>query len=598
MLLALWCLLWLAGPGAHAQSLEGVLSPGVLSNAHAKLESECSACHKYFSRNAQDQLCSECHKPVAEDIRAASGYHGRLEDKTCRTCHAEHKGANNTLIVLDKKKFNHDQTDWPLHEAHANLGEKCESCHVAGKKYRQAPLTCNGCHAKDDVHKGKLGEKCTDCHNEKKWKDVKFDHDKTHFKLEGGHAKLQCKACHSNNLYKDTPRDCFSCHKSTDNKSGHHGRYGPKCATCHTVANWKEVIFSHDRDTHYPLKAKHAEAKCDACHKGILYQEKLATTCVSCHRKDDNERGHKGTLGDKCETCHAEQGWKQARFDHERDTKFKRIGKHVDAKCEACHKSGVTAVKGVAPVKPPQQCYGCHKSDDDAKGHKGQFGEKCDTCHNNNSWKESRFDHNRDTPYVRRGKHITSVCAACHTGPLYGPKLSQECVSCHRKDDQEKGHRGTQGTRCADCHSESNWKVEKFDHNKSVFPLLGKHVRVECKNCHATVRFKEAAKTCIGCHDKDDVHKRRLGTDCETCHNARSWKSWDFNHNKTRFRLEGAHSRLECQSCHKEVLVKGKSMGMTCISCHAKDDIHRGSFGLECQRCHSNRSWLDTPRTR
>jgi hypothetical protein len=596
-LLAFWLSLFASGL-AVAQSLEGVLSPGPVIAAHAKWESDCSACHEYFNRAAQQKLCSDCHKPIAADIKAKTGYHGRIEDTSCKQCHTEHKGSDAKIIILDKRKFDHNKTDFPLRDGHARIRDKCESCHKPNLLYRQAPLQCNACHRKDDVHKGKLGEKCADCHNEKKWKDVVFDHDKTRFKLDGKHAKVECKDCHTEKTYKDTPRDCYSCHKDTDNKDGHKGRFGPKCATCHVTADWEEITFKHARDTHFLLKGKHSDTECIACHKGNLYTDKLSQKCVSCHRKDDDERGHKGTLGEKCENCHNEQSWKRANFDHDRDTKFPLTGKHHDAKCESCHKAGVTAIAGKAPEKLPTTCFGCHKPDDDAKGHKGKFGEKCETCHTTKVWKDITFDHNRDTHYVLRGKHARSTCASCHTGSLYGDKLSQDCVSCHRKDDEEKGHKGTQGKRCQDCHTENNWRVEKFDHNKSRFPLIASHVRVECKKCHQTPVFKNTPMECFSCHEKDDVHKRRLGTDCERCHNSRTWKSWDFDHNKTKFRIDGGHAKLECYSCHSAPMVKGKSMEMTCFSCHAKDDVHKRSFGLDCARCHTTKNWADGPRLR
>lgn len=52
----------------------------------------------------------------------------------------------------------------------------------------------------------------------------------------------------------------------------HKGRYGTKCESCHSDHDWKTDIFNHNRDTKYPLRGKHAEAKCESCHIGSLYQ--------------------------------------------------------------------------------------------------------------------------------------------------------------------------------------------------------------------------------------------------------------------------------------------------------------------------------------
>jgi len=175
----------------------------------------------------------------------------------------------------------------------------CKDCHKPKIKYRDAPLTCIGCHKKDDKHKGSLGDKCVDCHAEKSWKDIQFDHDKSDFKLRGAHAeaKVACKDCHKDNLFKQTPKDCYSCHKKDDE---HKGVFGQKCADCHIDKSWKEANFDHkQQEGHFELLGKHDSAKCASCHKSA--GQKLPMTCIGCHRSDDK---HQGSLGEKCADCH------------------------------------------------------------------------------------------------------------------------------------------------------------------------------------------------------------------------------------------------------------------------------------------------------
>jgi hypothetical protein len=115
---------------------------------------------------------------------------------------------------------------------------------------------------------------------------------------------------------------------------------------------------------------------------------------------------------------------------------------------------------------------------------------------------------------------------------------------------------------------------------------------VECKKCHLTAQYKDAKSECLACHDKDDVHKRRLGTRCESCHNARSWRAWDFSHEtRTRFRLDGGHRGLDCYTCHKSPVAGKAVLPMSCVSCHDKDDVHDGSFGPKCNTCHETDSF-------
>jgi hypothetical protein len=98
---------------------------------------------------------------------------------------------------------------------------------------------------------------------------------------------------------------------------------------------------------------------------------------------------------------------------------------------------------------------------------------------------------------------------ACHKGHLYKDKVQSTCYACHQQDDK---HKGQEGKKCESCHNEKDWKDTRFDHGLSRFPLLGKHIKVECKKCHLTPAFKDAPMECNGCHAKEDVHKKRLGT--------------------------------------------------------------------------------------
>ena len=677
---------------AQAQPLEGVLSPGDLVAGHKKWDEDCRACHVPFDKAAQAKLCADCHKPIAADLASKKRFHGRLQDTTCRRCHTEHQGRKANISSLDKEKFDHNQTAYPLKGAHKKVEAKCESCHKPNAKYRDATQRCDTCHRKDDDekgHKGKLGPKCEECHTDVNWKETKFDHNKTKFKLELGHKEPKCKDCHTDQLYpfKDNPRACVACHKKDDDdpkKKGHKGRYGDKCEKCHDASKWKDTIFDHEKDAKYALRGKHFDAKCDTCHKEPLYTVKLPTACFACHKKDDEQKGHKGGLGEKCEKCHNEKSWKGSnKFDHD-ETDYPLTGKHTDTKCEKCHTAGIVAVagkareklskacfschkkddfdpakkahkgkfgekceschttkewkditfhhewdtdypltgkhrgvkcddchkgaevvaKGVARTKLSKACYACHKKDDEdakKKSHKGKYGEKCETCHTTKEWKDITFNHDRDTKYRLLGKHAKATCVGCHLPErhLYQEKTSAECNACHRKDDFAKGHKGTLGPRCDNCHDLNGWKVEKFDHNKSRFPLAGGHALVvDCKKCHKTPEYKTTPMECNGCHEKEDVHKRRLGIDCERCHNVRTWKTWDFDHNKTGFRLDGAHAKPECYACHKTPMQKRKDQTIVsgCASCHVKDDVHKGTYGPLCERCHGVTAWLPALR--
>jgi len=563
-----------------------VVSPGDVIKGHAKDEENCDKCHKKFDKGAQSGLCKTCHKDVGKDVAEQRGYHGRIkDDKPCKECHTDHKGRDAKIVILDTAKFDHAQTDFVLKGGHLGEKAKCKSCHLEGKKYSEAPSLCNSCHKKDDKHKGGLGTDCAKCHVDKDWKTTNFDHNKTNFKLLGKHDDVKCDKCHINGKYKDTPKTCVACHKKDDEKA-HKGKLGTDCAKCHSEKDWKTTKFDHDK-TNFKLLGKHDEVKCDKCHIDKKYKD-TPKLCSSCHKKDD-DKAHKGKFGSKCETCHTEKDWKDILFDHEKKTKFPLLGKHrAPLKCVSCHKGDLYK------DKLQMTCVSCHKKDDD-KAHKGNFGLKCESCHTEKDWKEVLFDHDKKTKFPLLGKHRPPVkCSACHKGDLYKDKLQTTCLSCHEKDDK---HKGQEGKKCETCHNESDWKKTTFKHNTmSKFLLQGNHALVECKKCHAAPTFKDAKSECFSCHEKDDakIHKRRLGTECQDCHNVRSWKSWDFDHNKTDFKLVGPHKGIsDCYKCHQRPATGKVKTSKTCGSCHDRDDVHNGDFGPQCDRCHDGNKWRD-----
>jgi hypothetical protein len=564
---------------AIADTVETLVMPGKVIQGHAKYERDCKNCHEPFNKAGQTKLCADCHKDVASDIDKSTGYHGKeARDKPCRECHAEHLGREAKIAEFDQKKFDHDKTDYPLKDSHANAAKvKCVACHKSGKKYRDASSRCYDCHKKDDVHKGQLGKECQDCHAETRWKKVSFDHSKTRFPLLGKHADVKCKACHAKGKYKGVPRDCYGCHKKDD---VHKGSQGPACEKCHDEKSWKHTKFDHDKETDFPLLGKHSSTKCEACHKNPKSKdktkaEKLPTTCIGCHKKDDT---HKGRYGPKCETCHVEKDWKTITFDHERDAKYPLKGKHGSIKCIACHKAPLYS-------KPPLKtdCLACHKKDDT---HKGRYGLKCETCHVEKDWKTITFDHDRDTKYPLVGGHKKTKCDSCHTGKL-SDKLKTECLACHKKDDT---HKGRYGPKCETCHVEKDWKTITFDHDRDTkYPLVGGHKKTKCDSCHTGKLSDKLNTACIACHKKDDKHRGTLGAKCETCHKETDWKTINFDHDRdTKYPLKDRHRGVACDGCHTGKMIDTPK---TCVGCHKKDDKHNGSLENKCERCHSEASW-------
>lgn len=388
-----------------------------LKGAHVL--ADCAGCHqsgKKFREAAHE--CAGCHGK--DDV-----HKGNLGRK-CEGCH--------DVKAWKKHDFDHDRTDFPLHGKHVDVA--CDSCH-AGQRYKGTPKLCNDCHRFNDVHAGRFGATCGDCHNDKTWKKISFDHDRsTDYPLTGKHRSATCASCHPGDTFKKKlPDDCYSCHRDVDQ---HKGAYGRKCESCHTTDGWGKSRFDHDRKTDFPLRGRHQKISCTACHRGEVGHEKLGTKCIDCHRADD---AHDGKQGKRCERCHNEDGWgNKVRFDHDL-SRFPLIGLHAVVPCEECHISAVYTDTG-------KECIDCHKQDDT---HHERLGDRCATCHNPNGWSRWVFDHGKETGFALDGGHEGIVCEACHSQPVHRTfTISSSCDSCHRRDDV---HDGRFGRYCDRCHN-------------------------------------------------------------------------------------------------------------------------------------------------
>lgn len=407
---------------------------------------------------------------------------------------------------------------------HARVEHECGKCHESFDKTAQERL-CLACHT--DVA-ADLGEKrgyhgqepsvsgrpCKTCHAEHKGRRANivplnretFNHRLTDMPLRGGHTKVQCDNCHvSGKRFREAPSHCSDCHSRKD---PHEGSLGAGCDNCHAETAWRTVRFDHNA-TAFPLEGLHREAHCEGCHKTKRYKP-TASTCYSCHQRDDK---HHGSFGITCQSCHTPtRKWTATEFDHLRKTQFPLLSRHASSSCGKCHKDGLAA------ARTPTTCHGCHERDD---AHRGQFGRACETCHTPTEWKHPTFEHDRSTRFALRGRHKEIRCTDCHRGNPHEEHLDKSCNACHRDDDV---HHGRQGTRCDSCHDERGWsRGVLLDHNSTHFPLTGAHVRVACMRCHISPVFKEVARECVSCHERE-VHRCQRGPDCGRCHETSTFR--------------------------------------------------------------------------
>ncbi|MBP6573202.1 MAG: hypothetical protein KA230_02020 [Flavobacteriales bacterium] len=280
--------------------------------------------------------------------------------------------------------------------------------------------------------------------------------------------------------------------------------------------------------------------------------------------------------------------------------------KVTNAKCLECHKeikSLITQKKGYHASKDvkAKDCFTCHSEHHGRKFEMVRFDEKT-------------FDHGL-TGYKLEGAHKPVDCRECHLPDNIADKelkkrdktflgMDQKCLSCH--DDF---HQGTMDKDCLKCHSMTAWKpASVFDHNKTDFPLKGKHIPVDCKECHAITTkngkqfqaFGDVPHTdCKACHD--DPHNAHFTNACAQCHTETAFSTFAgkdrFDHNTTPFKLNGKHKTTDCFECHKRtsdpltVFEDRAGVAMNqCVTCHK--DQHDGKFGTDCAKCHQEKGWV------
>jgi hypothetical protein len=161
---------------------------------------------------------------------------------------------------------------------------------------------------------------------------------------------------------------------------------------------------------------------------------------------------------------------------------------------------------------------------------------------------------------------------------------------------------------CNDCHTTKGWSPLrldlKFKHETTGFALQGQHALVECKQCHASLKFTGASRECRACHM--DPHDGTLGPDCERCHTFQAWvdvSKITVVHQASRFPLIGRHQHVGCDNCHAmEGTSQFINMPLQCGVCHRQDyeattdpNHQLAGFSLRCETCHSSAitAWAD-----
>ncbi len=618
-----WSFLLLAALPARAQ-----ISPGPLSRAHQSLEgaTKCTSCHSFGLSN-RGLKCLDCHAEIHRQVLLHTGFHTLVykasqSQEDCARCHAEHNGRQFPLTQFDRQKFDHAGfTRFELEGKHRELA--CSACHNASHvqqsvradiKLKDLNRTflglgrqCTSCHR--DPHLNQLGDNCVRCHSQDVWKPAGgFNHARTAFALTGLHRDVACEKCHGPKpgesaaapKYKGLAfAACQNCHNDPHRGAFQEAKFSGTCQSCHTTAGWKTISnssgFNHE-STQFPLRGKHAEVACDRCHKGNDFRQPVKhALCGDCH--EDVHRGQfEGRAGgSNCAACHNEISFKPSLFTREMHQKsaFRLEGKHVTLECSKCHQP---AGKDAEYKLNKSTCVQCHADPHGEEFAAAPHANRCEDCHTQDTFHPTTFGPARhaQTKFALTAAHAVVLCTDCHK-PLPGATsaaarqyhyASQSCTACHADP-----HRTT--LNCETCHSLRQWKeLRSFDHAATKFPLEAAHQSVACAECHrpkssgaagtkVSVDFSHTPQQCFECHE--DVHGGQFMSpgkekDCSTCHTITKWASGTFDHGKTAFALDGAHSQVACSQCHTQQReVEGKTIRLyhgtpaSCSDCHAQN---------------------------
>jgi hypothetical protein len=455
------------------------------------------------------------------------------------------------------------------------------------------------------------GLACTDCHTTSGWREVRFDHRPTSFRLLGQHQAVPCASCHDLRDFGGAASTCSSCHADP-----HRGDAGTRCEQCHSETSWHQVGAqnAHAR-TRLPDLGVHAALRCEDCHRQTGEQQFTGRVapCVACHQTtfDRTTNPSHRTLGfaTQCETCHQFTTWSFALFAQHDDVFPVYSGAHAGVwrNCAACH------------TDPSDYhvftCTSCHVQARTDPAHQGIAGYQwvssaCLTCHPDGR-SGSFAQHDAVFP-IFTGTHASrwTACADCHTNPGNRQVFSCMTGGCHPQASTDPGHQGIAGyayvaAQCLSCHPTG--QAGTFAQHDAVFPInSGTHAGrwTACADCHTNPTNRQVFSCMTGsCHPAAATNGHHQGipgyaytaAQCLSCHPT--GRAGTFTqHDPLFFPIStGTHAGrwTACADCHTDPNSRATFSCMT-GACHAAtptNGLHQGIPGYvytpaQCVTCH------------
>jgi len=226
-----------------AAAWQRMANPGTLSEAHAFLDHNCSACHTPV-KGVEAVNCIVCHANDDNILqRQPTAFHADIGN--CSDCHSEHRGRHaamtemdhNVLAIIGRKQLEKTATDdsesaallaW-LRQADGSPDKTSSTFVHPDLTAKERTLNCASCHQNDDRHFGLFGTNCASCHEAKKWSLPEFRHPSP--------ASKDCAQCHQ------APPSHYMMHfKMISAKvAGKPHAKVSECYTCHQTTSWPDI---------------------------------------------------------------------------------------------------------------------------------------------------------------------------------------------------------------------------------------------------------------------------------------------------------------------------------------------------------------------
>lgn len=201
-------------------------------------------------------------------------------------------------------------------------------------------------------------------------------------------------------------------------------------------------------------------------------------------------------------------------------------------------------------------------------------------------------------------------CAMCHGG--WFESMGDACLECHEAVAEhielDRGLHGrlasVEADRCGTCHSEHHGEnfsmvntqsfmragiadVALFDHDMVDFPMDGKHLELDCTECHANAelelvpdgefRYMGLSSDCASCHE--DPHEGSMRQACDNCHSQTGFEEQHYDRHQEFFPLFGGHAEATCTECHEPESDHSLAAQMAGTTPHGE---------RECRTCHES----------